>query len=155
MKKFFSLILCCTILQISFAQKQADWWFFGLNAGLNFNSGSPVAVTTGALSTSEGCSAISDSSGNLLFYTDGITVYTKQNTKMPNSGDLDGDISSTQSAQIVPLPGNPNLFYIFTTPAEGGSDGFRYSIVDLSLNGGLGDVTQKNIFIKDRVDEKV
>src|SRR5215831_20365273 len=97
MKKVVAAIFFFSLIQICFAQKQANWWFFGQNAGLNFNSGSPVAVTTGALSTSEGCSAISDSSGNLLFYTDGITVYTKQNTKMPNSGDLDGDISSTQS----------------------------------------------------------
>ena len=37
------------------------------------SSGSPVAVTNGAMTAVEGCAAISDSAGNLLFYTNGET----------------------------------------------------------------------------------
>ena len=61
----------------TFAQKEAAIWYFGEYAGLDFNSGSPVALTNGQLSTDEGCTTISDKNGNLLFYTDGKVVYNK------------------------------------------------------------------------------
>ena len=57
--------------------KEGNIWYFGEYAGLDFNSGSPVALTNGQLNTNEGCATISDNNGNLLFYTDGMTVYNK------------------------------------------------------------------------------
>ena len=78
-------ILILTILFYStfvFSQKEANIWYFGENAGLDFNSGTPVALTDGQLNTGEGCASISDSSGNLLFYTDGVTVYNKNHANM-------------------------------------------------------------------------
>src|SRR5437773_2346307 len=119
MRKMYLLMiaLICASSQYLLSQKQAERWYFGINAGLNFNSGQPVVMTDGALSTAEGCSSIADSNGQLLFYTDGITVYNKQHHAMANSGDLMGDISSTQSALIVPTPGNAQQYYVFTTDA--------------------------------------
>lgn len=138
-----------------FAQKQANHWFFGLNAGLDFTNGAPVA-DTGSIYTSEGCSSISDANGSLLFYTDGITVYDRRDSAMANSGNLMGSETSTQSGLIVPDPGNANQYYIFTTDADGGPNGFRYSIVDMTLNGGLGDVSgTKNVLVKNNVTEKL
>ena len=58
----------------TFSQGEANIWYFGQNAGLDFNSGTPVALTNGQLVTDEGCATISNSSGQLLFYTDGVTV---------------------------------------------------------------------------------
>ena len=87
---------------------------FWKEAGLDFNSGSPVALTNGQLNTTEGCTTISDKNGNLLFYTDGSVVYDKSHQVMPNGYGLLGHYSSTQSAIIVPKPNNPNLYYIFT-----------------------------------------
>ncbi|MGZ4118795.1 MAG: gliding motility-associated C-terminal domain-containing protein, partial [Bacteroidia bacterium] len=123
--------------------------------GIDFNSGSPVAVTGGAMSATEGCATISTSEGNLLFYTDGITVWNKLNTPMPNGTGLLGGNSSTQAAIIIPQPGDTNMYYIFTTPSYG--DGYlSYSQVDMSLAGGLGDITStKNILLYDSVSEKL
>jgi gliding motility-associated-like protein len=145
----------------SFSQKEAANWYFGVKAGLDFNSGSPVTLTNGQLNTAEGCTTISDKNGNLLFYTDGSIVYDKSHQIMPNGYGLLGHNSSTQSAIIVPKPNNPNLYYIFTVdqplPANVDDDplnnedppnnGLNYSLVDLRLNNGLGDVstTEKNI----------
>lgn len=132
----------------SYAQGEANIWYFGQNAGLDFNGGNPVALTNGQLVTDEGCATISDSSGQLLFYTDGITVYNKNHAVMVNGTGLMGHPSSSQSATIVPKPGSSNLFYIFTTDNEHDPDGFRYSIVDMNLDGGNGAVTiDKNILI--------
>lgn len=122
-------------------------WYFGTNAGLTFNSGLPVALTNGALITSEGVATISDVNGNLLFYTNGVTVFTKIHTVMNNGTGLFGDASSTQSSIIVQKPGSINIYYIFTSDDGAGPNGICYSIVDISLNAGLGAVTSKNILL--------
>ena len=157
MKKTATLLLLLTFLntQISFAQKQANRWYFGMFTGLDFNTGVPVPVLDGMLNTAEGCSSIADANGQLLFYTDGITVFNRIHDTMPNGFDLMGDISSTQSALIVQKPNSTNIYYVFTTDADGGTDGFRYSIVDLTLDGGNGDVSVKNVFIKGSPTEKI
>src|ERR1700756_37919 len=148
------IILLLIYVQCSLAQKQTNFWYFGTLAGINFSSGSPVVVTNGALNTAEGCSAISDAAGNLLFYTDGVKVWDKTNTQMPNGSGLLGDPSTTQSALIIPNPGNANLYYIFTLPAEGGGN-FCYSVVDMTLNSGKGDITIKNTVLKANPTEKL
>lgn len=141
MKKLY-LALCTLIVCIySHAQNgQANNWYFGTYAGLTFNTTPPTALTNGALTTGEGCAAMSDPNGNLLFYTDGIRVWNRNHVQMTNGTGLLGDPSAAQSAMIVPKPGNPNFFYVFTVAAQGNPAGFRYSEVDLTLNGGLGDV---------------
>jgi len=150
---FLILFLYCNV---GFAQGEANIWYFGKYAGLDFNSGSPVALTNGQLNTDEGCATLSNAAGQLLFYTDGITVYNRNHQIMANGTGLMGHPSSTQSATIVPLPGSPTLYYIFTIDAVGGANGFRYSIVDLSLNGGLGAVTSnKNVLIYTPTCEKI
>ena len=149
------LILCFTCALN--AQGEANVWYFGENAGLDFNSGTPVALTNGALVTNEGCASISDSVGNLLFYTDGVTVYNNNHTIMPNGNGLNGDSSSTHSAIIVPKPGNNDEYYIFTVDRGGQSDGLQYSQVNMNLDNGLGDVVSgmKNVFLVAPTTEKV
>lgn len=75
---------------------------------------------------------------------------------MPNGTGLDGGESSTQAALIVPVPGSSSQeYYIFTTDQIGGPLGFRYSVVDMTFNGGFGDVTTINELIQNHVTEKV
>jgi hypothetical protein len=128
-------------------------WYFGNNAGVTFNSGSPVALTNGVLITTEGVATISDNSGNLLFYTDGLTVYHRLHGVMTNGTGLFGDASSTQSAIIVQKPDNPNIYYIFTSDNDAGPNGICYSTVDMSI--GLGQVTSKNVQLKTPSCEKL
>ena len=150
-----------------FGQKQANIWYFGDKAGVDFNGGSPTALLNGQLTFpsgqnhNEGTSVISDSSGAVLFYSDGMTVWNKNHIIMQNGTGLLGNFSSTQSSIIVPQPGQPNrYYYIFTigsmlTGPVGG--GFRYSKIDMCLDGGLGGVipTQKNIKLLDTITEKI
>jgi gliding motility-associated-like protein len=139
------------------AQKEANIWYFGRNAGLDFSSGSPVAITNGMLDTYEGCATICDKNGALLFYTDGMTVYNKEHKIMLNGTGLFGNHSSTQSAVIIPHPGNSNLYYIFTVDAADNhlKNGLQYSMVDLSYVGGLGSVTSKNNILYTPSAEKI
>lgn len=121
---------------------------------MNFNNGAPVALTDGMLETHEGCSTISDINGNLLFYSDGIKVWDKTHQIMPNGEGLMGHASSTQNSIIVPRPGSQVLYYIFCVdePDEERTDnsGLTYSLIDMSLNNGFGDVvsSEKNIALR-------
>ncbi|WP_350284665.1 T9SS type B sorting domain-containing protein [uncultured Croceitalea sp.] len=151
---YFVLLLCFFSLYTN-AQQEAAIWYFGEAAGLDFNSGVPVPLTDGALVTQEGCASIADATGNLLFYTDGSTIWNRNHAQMPNGNRLRGHPSSTQSAIIVPSPGNPNIYYVFTVFVQGNPGGLRYNIVDMTLDGGLGDVTLKDVPLENRVLEKV
>lgn len=130
----------------------------------------PISGKTGSGSWQEGTACISDAAGRLLFYTDGTTVYNKQNKPMLNGGGIDGNLSSQQSSIIVPLPRSDSLFYVFTsdvtevyynnklTPL-----GYNYSIVNMCLDwqnpesGGLGGIIagKKNIHLVDSGTEKL
>lgn len=152
MKKF--LIALVIIWQTGAAQNMTNIWHFGHYAGLDFNSGSPVSINGGLTFTDEGTATICDVNGQLLFYTDGITVWNRLHQVMPNGTGLLGGSSSTQSAIIVPAIGSSTQYYVFTT----GDLVFQaaYSIVDMTLNGGLGDITStKNVIFSTNTDEKV
>ncbi len=154
--RFLVLISLLFISFASNAQSSADWWYFGLNAGVHFESTGPVADTNGLLYTFEGCASISNNSGDLLFYTDGRWVFNAIHDTMPNGFGLLGNSSSSQSAIIVPHPGNPSLYYIVTVPVST-TLGIRYTLVNMNLDGGLGDVdtTEKNVFLIDGTGENV
>ncbi len=155
MKYILSISLLLSVI-VGYPQNEGNIWYFGSNAGIDFNSGSPVALTDGALNTYEGSSSISDTTGTLLFYTDGLSIWNKNHNIMPNGFGLMGSVSSTQSAIIVKKPGSNSIYYVFTVDALGGASGFRYSEVDMSLQGGLGDVTfNKNVPIVTPVCEKI
>jgi gliding motility-associated-like protein len=140
-----------------FSQKENNLWYFGDKAGMSFNSGAPVVVSGSQMSTREGCSAVADKNGNLLFYTDGITVWDGTHNIMSNGTGLKGHSSSTQSSVTVKKPGSTSLYYIFNPDCnESPTGGMHYSIVDMTKNGGLGEVVVKNkVLISGRVAEKI
>ncbi|MCX7547115.1 T9SS type B sorting domain-containing protein [Xanthomarina sp. F1114] len=159
MKKFLFYIFFTHII-CAYSQDEASNWYFGNQAGIQFNNnGTVTALTDGALSTIEGCTSISNADGELLFYTDGRIVYNKNHLQMQNGYGLHGNSSSTQSAIIIPKPDSPNIYYIFTQGTnlgyQGEDLGFSYSIVDMSLAGGLGAITDKNQFLLHRASEKL
>ena len=158
MRLYFLIIVLFTCY-FTLGQPTEYNWYFGFGAGLNFSSGSPVALLDNAMSTDEGTAAISDSSGNLLFYTNGVDVYNSSHQLMPNGFALDGGVSATQSALIVPDPGNAKGYYLFTVAEQlapfGGFTGLSYSYIDMNADAGKGDVIQKNIALLDSTTEKL
>jgi len=155
--KFILFAFIFFSITYSFSQGEANIWYFGQNAGLDFNGGTPVALTDGQIDTLEGCASISNAAGQLLFYTDGITVWDVNHNIMPNGTGLQGDPSSSQSGIIVPFPNDPTKYYIFCVDDNFNDGGLFYSVVDLTLNGGTGDVIvgRKNIQLLQRSAEKI
>lgn len=155
-KVIFNLFVLSSF--IGYGQSQNNHWFFGSNAGIDFSSGIAVADTNGQLQSYETGSSISDTSGTLLFYTNGSSfnlyglpggVWNTNHQLMPN-GVLNESTSCNSAATgtlIVPDPKNQNEYYIFTLDCveNGQNGGLRYHKVDMSLESGLGDVTDKEV----------
>jgi gliding motility-associated-like protein len=147
------LLFICNFLS---AQNEANIWYFGNQAGMNFNGGAPTPLIDGAMNTYEGCASIADNNGSLLFYSNGNEVWDQSHSLMPNGSGLLGDSSSTQSSIFVPKPLSNNIYYVFTADRTPGTNGVHYSEVDLALNSGMGDVTvNKNIPLIAPTSEKI
>ncbi|MDI5894560.1 T9SS type B sorting domain-containing protein [Flavobacterium algoritolerans] len=175
--KTLLLAICIFFFTLpNFAQNEASNWYFGRFAGLDFRNGSPMLLTDGKIQTNEGCSSISDSDGNLLFYTNGVKVWNKNHNIMVNGDGLKGHWSSSNSSVVIPKPNSKNIYYLvtldepndltaayypnsdpnprnldpfdLTTDSDDGlNNGLNYSIIDMSLNGGEGEVVSKNIHL--------
>jgi len=155
MKKILFFLSTLLICSTTFSQGEANWWYFGQNAGLNFPFGPPVAVLGGMLNTMEGVAAASTSGGNMMFYTDGMTVRNSTHAVMGNGNGLLGNASSTQSAIVVQRPGSTNEYFVFTAGLPPSGD-YRYSVIDMNLNGGLGGVTgTKNVLLYGPCTERI
>ena len=118
---------------------------------MDFNGG-PPAFFSNNINTLEGCASVCDANGNLLFYAAPNKVWARNDVVMPNGSGLSGSTSNTQGALIVQSYNNPNQYYLFTV----NSDVF-YSVIDMTLNGGYGDVIvgQKNILLDSNMYEKM
>lgn len=151
--------LCGPVTYTGYTYDRLNYnWFFGENAGMSFEpiqSGGTPTPLSGAMESQEGVSSISNKEGQLLFYTNGETVYTSGNTIMSNGTGLSSSGTSTQSSIIIPQP-DSNKYYIFTTDFNGSPNGFEYSIVNMDLQGGAGQIEAKNIkLINTSLTEKV
>jgi len=88
---FFIFIIISTVVKSQFANN----WQLGNTFGLNFSSSTPT-LTSGSIPIGhvDNTSTISDASGNLLFYTNGIDVWDKTHSIMPNGSGLIGSLSA-------------------------------------------------------------
>jgi gliding motility-associated-like protein len=148
------------------AQRQNNNWTFGFGCRVDFNGLNPDGALNSFLMSSEQCATVSDpQTGSLLFYTDGVKVWNASGLGMPNGNDLMGGtfLSSSQGPAIVPFPDNPDKYFIFTLDELEFDvpplyNGLRYSVVDMKLNGGKGDVeaSNKNVLLtRDSLTEKL
>jgi hypothetical protein len=152
-----SVLVSVTNCVLDPAKKNQSSWQFGKYGNLSFNSGSPVAGPNSSIDTFESSASISDSTGNLLFYTDGNKVWNKNHAQMMGLGGfLKGsnyyNISASHGALIIPVPNSNKKYYIMSgaqQPAVTSDSTKRitYSIVDMNLNSGLGDIISINQFL--------
>jgi hypothetical protein len=137
---------------------------------IDFNSGSPIADSVlGYVNMNMFISnaSISDSSGNLLFYSNGCDIADKNNEILPNGQDINpgpyhytlcDDIGRGYSAGypsmvILPLPETDSLYYLFhksikyvSLPVEDGFvDKLMFSVIGTENNELA--VLEKNILV--------
>ncbi len=141
-------------ITFSFAQKETNIWYFGSFAGLDFNSDSPSALVDGKFSSFNSSASIADENGNLMFYTNGVTVWNKIHQVMQNSttpvytdyGYVWSPVIYTQEHYplIIPKPDTPMIYFLLTSSYP---EGFSYSEIDMSLDNGLGAITKKDLVL--------
>lgn len=140
MKIRYLLWLLFLSATFSYGQAENNHWILGYS-DLNF-AGNPGTASTISNLNQYGCANASDASGNLLFYTDGIEVFRSNHQIMPN-GPIGYHASNAyllpqaQPALIVPYPGNPQKYFVFSTCSSYGTyyvSGPQYQVylVDLA-----------------------
>jgi len=154
-KRFNSILILVLLTYLSIGQNATNSvWYFGDSVGIDFNLGVNV-LTNSSMYSNEGCATLCTPSGQLLMYTNGQTIWNKNHNVMVNGDNLNGSFSSTQSGIIIPQPGNNQLCYVFTADYEGNNKGLQYSVVDMNLQGGLGEVIIKNDTLVSPIAEKL
>lgn len=141
----------------------ANIWYFGDGAGIDFNEEDgldppPRSITEAhAMNAPAGTSTISDANGDVLFYTNGSTVWNRENETMPNGLEIGGDSVAAQAGIILPFIDDETLYYVFTTEQVYGenTNRLKYSVVDMKEDDGKGDVIIKNVTLFTRSTEKI
>jgi hypothetical protein len=123
---------------------ETNWYFFDRNA-VSFASGIPAyndsAFTYNTMSLSypagvQELSAVqSDSNGQLLFYTDGTTVWNKNHQSINPPGTiLHASYSSMNGVIIVPDPASASRYYIITSDCRSSAAfrGLKYTKVQVT-----------------------
>lgn len=155
--KVFALFLLVAGGDELFSQNQNNNWVFGRKTGINKTSTGINIIKNSKLNSLEACGSVSDfNTGDLLFYTDGLSVWDSTNTVMPNGDSLKGGESCAQGALILPHYKLADKYLIFSAPEFRNKDNkMYYSVVDMGLRGGLGDIEaqNKNIVVVDSVCE--
>jgi len=172
---FILVMLLC--IGVSNAQRHDQIWLFGFSTSSDSTYGGSVLEFTqdsihpyfqdrdmnfDATNTS-----ICDTSGNLLFYTNGIYIANTENDTIQNGGGINpGKYADDhafygyilgQGVLAIPKPGSDSLYYLFHASKDYPNNQisfhspfFYYSLIDMSLNNGLGAVVEKNqIIIED------
>ncbi len=149
----FSFVLCMAV-QAS-GQGYKAHWIFGHGYHMEFVGGVPtMRPKIEGFNAQEGPSTVSDSDGNLLFYTNVESVFNAAHEPLLNSEGITTPTGTTLGSTItngslfVPWPGD-SLERFYALCLIDWTDGkLRISLIDRSLDGGLGGVvpTMKNFF---------
>lgn len=162
----FTLFLGCFLLHLQLQAQVArtTHWHFGFGLALDFTNGSPASVSGSQQFSFEGCAAVSDISGQLLWYSNGGgrdplqggqpagSIWDRNNNVIYNMSYTEGGgYSSAQSAVFITKPGDPDRYYLFTmeevefniggeVPGQPDGRGLSWFELDATANGGLGEV---------------
>ncbi len=150
----------CLFIILTFdasAQGPSSNWYFGDSAGIEFNNYNPSFLLNSNLGVAfEGCAALSDPNGELLFYAQPSFVLNQLHDTVENGSDLTGNATSTQGALFIPNPVDSTITYLFTQTPGVAIMGHYYSIIRKSPTFPLGNILseEKNLPLVLRTTEK-
>jgi hypothetical protein len=153
-------IICWLLLLPGMVQGQFrnNNWVFGDSIGINFDNG--ISYFQAGSGFYRGTASISDSNGSLIFYgatgneTNSHTgllqigrLYNKNHFKLHNGDTLVGQ-EWYHDMLILPKSVVDSTFYVFVAGVTLPDTGLWYNVVDMKLQGGLGQVVQKNVLLE-------
>jgi uncharacterized protein (TIGR02145 family) len=143
MKHLYLLGLFVSLPFLGFSQGEFNNWYFGMFKGMNFNVDPPVFLPGNPVYDAGVTINVSDSEGNLLFFSDGSSVHNRNKVIMPNgSGLWSGSGSFEQGVTVVQNPADDSTYFLFlaTNYQISSYHPGSYSLVNMRLDGKLGDV---------------
>lgn len=165
--------LAAAMQQQARAQGEFNNWVAGAGISFDFSSGTPQYFSNHMHPMIGASATISDPSGQLLFYTNGYWVWNRDHHLLPElTNGISGYNSplaqsigypplmpysgghAQQAATIARVPGSQHLYYVFSL-SQGGV--LYYSMVDMTLNSGLGGIVsnKKGIYLHHGLTEKM
>lgn len=159
------------ISSISPIQAQSsNQWMLGFIGKMDFNTGIGQYTLYGdSIYLRQTSAGICDTNGEILMWTNGAAVFQGNRDTMLNGGLLHLAFSQSyatlgmvlyQGAMVIPLPDAQNQFYIFHASLgnyPGTTNDFKlratiyYSLIDMTLNSGLGEVIFNSQFLEDSI----
>ena len=141
MKKIYLLLLCLALSTFIFAQKETNNWVFGLSNWMNFNTDPITVGSTPSFNFfgERNTVSMSDEDGNLLFYSDGFSIFDSNHNTMPN-GIIQANTLATHPIFVIPKPNSDDSYYMVINSNGFAGSSLTWIEIDLTLNGGLGDV---------------
>ncbi|WP_313805358.1 T9SS type A sorting domain-containing protein [Flavobacterium sp.] len=142
---YLSALLFLFSISMVYGQNENNHWILG-KTDLNFSSASPTANVLS--STNYGLASVSDSNGDLLFYTDGIKVWNKNHSIMTNGNNV--GYNGVLRVVIVPNPANSNQYFIIRSEnylclcLQPDPVFYLYSVVEFNASNPLGIVQNIN-----------
>ncbi len=161
--KYFAIVVFISLYAISFAQNRMNIWELGYSTNINYPN-CEMRYVNGVMDTNklfrimsllDTNSGLSDTSGNLLFYSNGLTICNKNHDTLQNAVNFnpgwttdfyepDG-MGIDQAILFLPFPGSSKKYYVFSLSGELIQNDIQpihlsYSIIDMNLDGGLGGI---------------
>ena len=153
-KIIFIPLILLTFIPALRGQGENNIWILSEGLGLDFNSGKPEPIFAGNMYVRHGQVVTAcNSLGNLLFYSDGEVVRNRDHEVMPEGNNLNGySFAGFQGILVVPFISDPDKYFIFTVETPFGGS-MEYSVLDMSLEGGRGDIisSEKRILLADDI----
>lgn len=145
------------VTEYGIAHQNANQWYFGEQAGIEFTGGATAITDGNRQMAAEGCATISDVNGDLLFYTNGVTIWNRDHDIMINGEQIGGDQEAAQSSLILPFNEDQTMYYVFTTESVYGDGEYalKYTIVDMKRDEGRGAVVIKDIKLMENSTERI
>ncbi len=139
---FFRLLLAfifyLVFINDSHTQNYFNTWYFGNGAGIKFGSQKTTRLSDNQMFTDESCVSVSDKTGQILFYTNGVKIWNNKHEVINEEKELHGNKSSAQIVVCL-KPNTLNEYYIFTVDEKAGLKGLNYSVLK------IGNETSNNV----------
>lgn len=148
-----TLIVLISLTAFSHAQKEANMWFFGRDAAVDFNGGLPVVLDPPPMAHGAffGYSTMCDSAGNLMMICTQEKIYNRDFEVYENSDIPNNHFGASQGSVIVKKPGSDNLYCVFSI-ASYTHYGIYYWIIDMNLDNGKGEVIESMVLVPEGSD---
>jgi len=173
--RVFSILFLLASTTGAQGQMRAMNWMLGGNLEekrimLSFQTDTPQVVVLPdepAWFAGEPIATLSDSNGNLLFYSNNAEIFNANHQLLFNSDGINNPVgrsSITNATVILPWPGDSTerFYCLFTMQENGAGDTtrstLRYSLIDRAMDGGLGGIVDsvKGLLVWDfKVQEKL